>query len=202
MSVDTANPEGSSELNADSELKQGVSGRLLYFYVLGDVLGSGIYVLIGLVAGAVGGAVIGLLGGAYYAFAGLPGPLTIINASSPGTNSLVAVAIVLLVGVAVMLIEREAYECEAVQARAEALRTQFEAGDAVYGTVFHDCVVGSTLFMRGDEVEAAWAWTDPIIAAWEQGSARPEPYKPGTSGPDEALRLIHRDGRRWREIRE
>ncbi|MGO4244755.1 APC family permease, partial [Janibacter sp. RAF20_2_2] len=56
MSVDTANPEGSSELNADSELKQGVSGRLLYFYVLGDVLGSGIYVLIGLVAGAVGGA--------------------------------------------------------------------------------------------------------------------------------------------------
>lgn len=56
MSVDTANPEGSSELNADSRLKQGVSGRLLYFYVLGDVLGSGIYVLIGLVAGAVGGA--------------------------------------------------------------------------------------------------------------------------------------------------
>lgn len=56
MSVDTANPEGSPELNADSELKQGVSGRLLYFYVLGDVLGSGIYVLIGLVAGAVGGA--------------------------------------------------------------------------------------------------------------------------------------------------
>lgn len=56
MSIDTANPEGSSELNADSELKQGVSGRLLYFYVLGDVLGSGIYVLIGLVAGAVGGA--------------------------------------------------------------------------------------------------------------------------------------------------
>lgn len=47
----------------------------------------------GCLAGAVGGAVIGLLGGAYYAFAGLPGPLTIINASSPGTNSLVAEAI-------------------------------------------------------------------------------------------------------------
>lgn len=45
-----------SEVNADSELKQGVSGRLLYFYVLGDVLGSGIYVLIGVVAGVVGGA--------------------------------------------------------------------------------------------------------------------------------------------------
>lgn len=52
MSADTTTPE----VNADSELKQGVSGRLLYFYVLGDVLGSGIYVLIGVVAGVVGGA--------------------------------------------------------------------------------------------------------------------------------------------------
>ena len=41
---------------ADSELKRSITGRLLFFYVLGDVLGSGIYVLIGLVAGAVGGA--------------------------------------------------------------------------------------------------------------------------------------------------
>ena len=40
----------------ESELKRAISGRLLFFYVLGDVLGSGIYVLIGAVAGAVGGA--------------------------------------------------------------------------------------------------------------------------------------------------
>ena len=40
----------------DSELTRSITGRLLYFYVLGDVLGSGIYVLIGAVAGAVGGA--------------------------------------------------------------------------------------------------------------------------------------------------
>jgi len=40
----------------DSELKRSITGKLLFFYVLGDVLGSGIYVLIGLVAGAVGGA--------------------------------------------------------------------------------------------------------------------------------------------------
>ncbi len=39
-----------------SELKRSITGRLLFFYVLGDVLGSGVYVLIGLVAGAVGGA--------------------------------------------------------------------------------------------------------------------------------------------------
>lgn len=47
--------EGSAP-GSDSELKRSITGRLLFFYVLGDVLGSGIYVLIGSVAGAVGGA--------------------------------------------------------------------------------------------------------------------------------------------------
>ena len=56
MSSDTAAAGPGPDLVGDSDLKQGVTGRLLYFYVLGDVLGSGIYVLIGLVAGAVGGA--------------------------------------------------------------------------------------------------------------------------------------------------
>lgn len=46
-----------SELDHDEgELKRSITGRLLFFYVLGDVLGSGIYVLIGSVAGEVGGA--------------------------------------------------------------------------------------------------------------------------------------------------
>ena len=39
-----------------SELKRSITGKQLYFYVVGDVLGSGIYVLVGLVAAAVGGA--------------------------------------------------------------------------------------------------------------------------------------------------
>jgi amino acid transporter len=48
-SPDTATGEGDG-------LKRTISGRLLFLYVLGDVLGSGIYVLIGAVAGEVGGA--------------------------------------------------------------------------------------------------------------------------------------------------
>ncbi len=40
----------------DHELTRSITGRQLFFYTLGDVLGSGIYVLIGLVAAAVGGA--------------------------------------------------------------------------------------------------------------------------------------------------
>ena len=48
---------------------------------------------------------------------------------------------------------------------------------------------------------AAWEWTDPIIAAWEGGNQRPAPYDAGSAGPEEALALLHRDGRRWREVR-
>jgi amino acid transporter len=40
----------------ESDLKRSITGPQLFFYTLGDVLGSGIYVLIGLVAAAVGGA--------------------------------------------------------------------------------------------------------------------------------------------------
>ena len=38
------------------ELDRAITARLLFFYVLGDVLGSGIYALVGVMAGQVGGA--------------------------------------------------------------------------------------------------------------------------------------------------
>ncbi|MEM8786988.1 MAG: glucose-6-phosphate dehydrogenase [Pseudomonadota bacterium] len=70
-----------------------------------------------------------------------------------------------------------------------------------YERLVMDVIRGNqTLFMRGDEVEAAWAWTDAIIAAWDETGDRPEPYDPGGSGPEDALALLHRDGRRWREV--
>jgi glucose-6-phosphate 1-dehydrogenase len=70
-----------------------------------------------------------------------------------------------------------------------------------YERLIMDVIRGNqTLFMRGDEVEAAWAWTDPVIESWVRAGARPVPYDPGTSGPEDALMLMHRDGRRWREI--
>ncbi len=70
-----------------------------------------------------------------------------------------------------------------------------------YERLVMDVVRGDqTLFMRGDEVEAAWAWVDPIIAAWEERAEYPPTYDPGSAGPEDALMLMHRDGRRWREI--
>ncbi|WP_336097178.1 glucose-6-phosphate dehydrogenase [Roseovarius sp. CH_XMU1461] len=71
-----------------------------------------------------------------------------------------------------------------------------------YERLIMDVIRGNqTLFMRGDEVEAAWAWTDPIIAEWDGSGQAPEPYAPGSSGPESAMFLMHRDGRRWREIK-
>ncbi|NNU79007.1 glucose-6-phosphate dehydrogenase [Halovulum dunhuangense] len=84
---------------------------------------------------------------------------------------------------------------------ADALGDMAEEVPDAYERLVMDVIRGNqTLFMRGDEVEAAWAWTDAIIASWEDDRARPEPYDTGGSGPEEALALMHRDGRRWREI--
>ncbi|MEO1687648.1 MAG: glucose-6-phosphate dehydrogenase [Pseudomonadota bacterium] len=83
---------------------------------------------------------------------------------------------------------------------AERLQAQGLRMPDAYERLLLDVIRGDqTLFMRGDEVEAAWAWVDPILAAWEDTSA-PEPYDIGSSGPEGALSLMHRDGRRWREI--
>ncbi len=72
-----------------------------------------------------------------------------------------------------------------------------------YERLIMDVIRGNqTLFMRGDEVEAAWAWADPIIEGWEARGDRPQGYDSGSSGPDDALMLMHKDGRRWRDIRE
>jgi len=71
-----------------------------------------------------------------------------------------------------------------------------------YERLIMDVIRGNqTLFMRGDEVEAAWAWTDPIIDGWTARNDVPKPYDAGSSGPEDSLMLMHRDGRKWRDIR-
>ena len=55
-----------------------------------------------------------------------------------------------------------------------------------------------TFFARADEVEAAWAIVDPVIARWaaERPSDVPN-YVAGSIGPAAAEELLSRDGRRW-----
>ncbi|MCB1664415.1 MAG: glucose-6-phosphate dehydrogenase [Pseudomonadales bacterium] len=57
----------------------------------------------------------------------------------------------------------------------------------------------STLFMRADEVEAAWEWVDTIAAGWHSVKQRALPYVAGSWGPSESIALIARDGRNWQE---
>ena len=85
---------------------------------------------------------------------------------------------------------------------ADALGEAVEDVPDAYERLIMDVIRGNqTLFMRGDEVEAAWAWTDPVIQGWEARGDKPQGYDPGSSGPEDALMLMHRDGRRWREIK-
>ncbi|MGB7317422.1 MAG: glucose-6-phosphate dehydrogenase [Planktotalea sp.] len=71
-----------------------------------------------------------------------------------------------------------------------------------YERLIMDVIRGNqTLFMRGDEVEAAWAWTDPIIEGWQARGEVPKPYDSGSEGPTDAIAMIARDGRVWREIK-
>ncbi|MEO0751523.1 MAG: glucose-6-phosphate dehydrogenase [Pseudomonadota bacterium] len=85
---------------------------------------------------------------------------------------------------------------------AEALGPEEADFPDAYERLIMDVIRGNqTLFMRGDEVEAAWAWTDAVIHSWEERGDGPLSYATGSSGPDDALMLMHRDGRRWREIK-
>jgi glucose-6-phosphate 1-dehydrogenase len=69
-----------------------------------------------------------------------------------------------------------------------------------YERLLLDVIRGSqTLFMRRDELEAAWMWVDPIRQAWDGSTDAPQPYTAGTWGPTGAIALIERDGRTWYE---
>ena len=69
-----------------------------------------------------------------------------------------------------------------------------------YERLLMDAIRGNAaLFMRRDEVEAAWRFIDPIREAWSQVGEPPRPYAAGTWGPAASIALIERDGRTWNE---
>jgi len=68
-----------------------------------------------------------------------------------------------------------------------------------YETLLLDIMEGdSTLFMRADQVEAAWKVLMPIINSWELNPPVNFPnYEAGMQGPEEAETLIAKDGDSW-----
>ena len=53
------------------------------------------------------------------------------------------------------------------------------------------------LFMRRDEVDAAWQFIDHIIDGWESAGQKVESYVAGSWGPTASSMLLDRDGRAW-----
>jgi glucose-6-phosphate 1-dehydrogenase len=56
-----------------------------------------------------------------------------------------------------------------------------------------------TLFMRLDEVEAAWKWTDKIIKGWKDNLSPMKSYKAGSDGPSSSITMLAQEGRVWHE---
>jgi len=58
-----------------------------------------------------------------------------------------------------------------------------------------------TLFMRADQIEAAWRFLMPVLEVWANSRPRNFPnYAAGTWGPKAADELIGHDGHAWRTI--
>ena len=79
--------------------------------------------------------------------------------------------------------------------------TDMEESDVMeaYERLLLDAMQGdATLYARADEVEAAWAFVDPIINHWKKKSAKVHGYPVGTWGPKYADDLITEKEGRWR----
>jgi glucose-6-phosphate 1-dehydrogenase len=68
-----------------------------------------------------------------------------------------------------------------------------------YETLLEDVIEGNpTLFMRGDQVEAAWRVIKPVMELWKTKVPVDFPnYTPGSWGPEDAEALIAKDGHHW-----
>ncbi|MGC2167439.1 MAG: glucose-6-phosphate dehydrogenase [Gallionella sp.] len=70
---------------------------------------------------------------------------------------------------------------------------------AAYETLLWDVMIGdATLFMRTDQVEAAWKLLMPVIDAWAEKPAADFPnYAAGAWGPEAANGMVANDGNSW-----
>jgi len=70
-----------------------------------------------------------------------------------------------------------------------------------YERLLMDVVRGNlSLFMRRDEVEAAWVWCDGILNAWKEVNQPVSYYPAGFDGPDAANRMLAKQNDEWSEI--
>ncbi len=68
-----------------------------------------------------------------------------------------------------------------------------------YERLILDAILGeTTLFIRDDEVDAAWRYVDTILNAWQEDTSTPPSiYGAGSWGPEAVDNLLAKDGRKW-----
>lgn len=67
-----------------------------------------------------------------------------------------------------------------------------------YERLLMDVVRGNlSLFMRRDEVEAAWRWCDGILEAWAQTQQEVSYYPAGSDGPNAAREMLANQNNAW-----
>ncbi len=78
-------------------------------------------------------------------------------------------------------------------------KDEYDEEPEAYETLLLDVMEGdATLFMRSDQVEAAWELLMPVIEHWEKNKPADFPnYTPGSWGPKAAEDLITHDNRQW-----
>ena len=95
------------------------------------------------------------------------------------------------------------------QPRIQPVSMEFRYGTSfgqqppdAYERLILDAILGdSTLFIRRDEVEAAWTYIDNLMEVWQADRDRALPqYTSGTWGPDASDALLRADGRSWRRL--
>ncbi|MDQ2879048.1 MAG: glucose-6-phosphate dehydrogenase [Pseudomonadota bacterium] len=105
-----------------------------------------------------------------------------------------------------MMAKEPGLDRDGVQLREVPLNLSLDAEFAgtrrriAYERLLLDLIEGDqTLFVRRDEVEAQWTWTDAIRAGWAANDMKPKSYPSGTWGPSAAIALTERDGVTWQD---
>ncbi|OYN89870.1 glucose-6-phosphate dehydrogenase [Parenemella sanctibonifatiensis] len=74
-----------------------------------------------------------------------------------------------------------------------------ESSPEAYERLILDVLLGDPpLFPQHREVELSWQILDPILDFWADTGEQPQPYAPGSWGPQSGIDMLARDGFTWR----
>ncbi|WFE68387.1 glucose-6-phosphate dehydrogenase [Thiomicrospira sp. R3] len=80
-----------------------------------------------------------------------------------------------------------------------SMRQKGELANDAYEDLLLDVIRGDrSLFLRYDEVKAAWKVVDPVLQAWSSERGYIDTYPSGSWGPRDSVKLFDQPGQSWR----